>query len=122
MLLTSSLEQATPRGDVRATAEKSTTLALRHSAPDPPLDVVVERLRKALGAYGALPAHLLGAILCRATNEEFIGASALAGRHVRPLLVPRHVFQPLPRENELCLEPGRLVKAVVLKSSERYGA
>jgi len=48
-------------------------LPLGRAAPDTELDPVVERIGKALGDDGALATYQSGSILCRATDEEFVG-------------------------------------------------
>src|SRR5947209_16476676 len=49
-------EKVAPRRDVRMLLEQSLALALRHAAPDPELDLVVERLRPALVRHRAVTA------------------------------------------------------------------
>ncbi len=48
-------------------------LTLGHAAPDAELDPVVERIGKALGDDGALATYHSGSVLCRPTDEEFVG-------------------------------------------------
>src|SRR5919112_4954778 len=94
------LEQATPRRHVRATAEQRTTLTLRHTAPDAPLDLVVERLGEALRAHRAPGAQLLGAVLRRASYEQLIRPRLVAERVAGPVLIP-HQPLSLPRRAHL---------------------
>ena len=72
------LEQATPRGDVRAAAQQRTALTLGHAAPDAPLDLVVERLGEALGAHRAARAHLLGPVLRGTAHEQLVRSRLVA--------------------------------------------
>ena len=94
------LEQATPRGDVRATTQQRTALALGHATPDAPLDLVVERLGEALGAHRAAGAHLLGAVLRRASHEQLIRSRLVAQCLDGPVFVP-HRPSSLPRRAHL---------------------
>src|SRR3954469_17339882 len=80
------LEQATPRLDVRATAQQCAALTLGHAAPHAELDPVVERVSEALGADHARHADGLRAILSRPLNEERVRICCPAGTLRRPVV------------------------------------
>src|SRR5687767_13582596 len=88
------LEQETPGGHVGALAEQGTALALGHATPDPPLDLVVQRLSEALGAHGAPGAQLLSTVLSGAPDEQLVRAGLVAQGLGGPVLVPSHVRVP----------------------------
>ena len=66
----SCLQQVTPRGDIRTTAEKCAALTLGHATPDAELDAVVESIGKAVGAYHAAGANGLGPVLGGSLHEK----------------------------------------------------
>src|SRR5947209_11366303 len=66
-------EKVAPRRDVWMLLEQSRALALRHAAPDPELDLVVERLRPALVRHRAVPADHRSLTLGRPPHKQFVG-------------------------------------------------
>jgi hypothetical protein len=87
VLLTSRFENGAPRG-VRTTAKEGPALALGHPTPDAPLDLVVESLGEALGAYRARATDLLGLVLLRTADEQLVGLLAPARGLGCPILIP----------------------------------
>jgi hypothetical protein len=63
----------------RPALEHSPTLALRHTAPDPELGLVVQRVGKTLGDHRAADADPLGGPLGSTPDEQGIGRSLPAG-------------------------------------------
>ena len=76
VLLHGDLEQPTPRRDVGTSAKQGATLTFGHTAPDSPLDPVVESLCEALGLDRASRAQPLGAVLCGSVS---IGRGTMIG-------------------------------------------
>src|SRR4051812_23985968 len=93
-----------PPGGVRTATEERSALTLGHAAPHAPLDLVVERLGEALGAYRASGAQLLGLVLLGTTDEELVGLRLPARRAGGPVLDPHFSALPSPREKFCC--PG----------------
>ena len=83
------LEARTPGHDMRPALEQCPTLTLRHTAPDPELDPVVQRLSKALGSHRAAHADLLGDLLGGAPDEQGVGLSLAADSVLSPPADPR---------------------------------
>ena len=68
--------------------EQRTTLPLRHAAPHPELDAVVQRIGQALGPHGATHAHSLGSVLRRPLHEELVRVARPAACALRPVHSP----------------------------------
>src|SRR5690349_23975409 len=69
-----------PGLDVRMLFDQLSALPLGHSAPDPELDLVVERIGKALRDHRALAAYDRRPFLGRTGHEEFVGISGATAR------------------------------------------
>ena len=68
-------EEVRPRDDVRVLLEQCPALALSHAAPDPELDLVVQRVRPALLHYRAVTADHRRLALGGPPNKQLIGVS-----------------------------------------------
>src|SRR5882724_8150480 len=72
------VEEVRPRHNVGVLFEQCPALALGHATPDAILDLVVERVRRALLHYGAVTADGRGLALCGPAHKEFVGISGRA--------------------------------------------
>ena len=75
---------------MRAPSQQGTSLALGHATPDPELDVIVEGIGEALGAYGATQANGLHSVLRSTLNEQCVGIRRATGRLGGPVVVQAH--------------------------------
>src|SRR5215212_7876376 len=69
------LEHLAPAGDLRVPAQQRPALPLRHAAPHPELDPVVEGICEALVPDRATAADPLRHVLFGALNEERVGVA-----------------------------------------------
>src|SRR5699024_10944451 len=108
-ILPGRLEQGTPRFDVRSTPQQRPPLPFSHPAPDPPFDLVVQRLGQALQPNRAPAADLLRPVLFRPADEEGVRPEVLASGLTCPVvLIQDHRIAPSTRTNRVTADSHAL--------------